>query len=212
MSEATSPIRHHLDAATLMSFAAGSMPEALAAVAAAHISLCPSCARAARQMERIGSAMFAQLAPTPIRRTAPVLAMRSDEANVEAGERPQRGALACAIGTDDLDQVRWRRLGPGIWHHRLAATSGDLRLLKVAPGRRMPEHGHAGQELTLMLRGSYQDETGRYLPGDVADLDTEIEHTPIADAETGCICLIASERPARFKGLLSRIVQPLTGL
>jgi len=39
-----------------------------------------------------------------------------------------------------------------------------------------------------------------------------VEHRPIADQETGCIRLIASESKARFKGLVARLVQPLTGV
>jgi anti-sigma factor ChrR (cupin superfamily) len=29
---------------------------------------------------------------------------------------------------------------------------------------------------------------------------------------TGCICLIASERKARFKGLVARLMQPFIGI
>ena len=36
-------ITHHLDDATLMSFAAGSLPAALSAVAAAHVAMCARC-------------------------------------------------------------------------------------------------------------------------------------------------------------------------
>jgi putative transcriptional regulator len=92
------------------------------------------------------------------------------------------------------------------------AGRGGLGLLKVAPGRVVPEHGHAGAELTLVLRGSFHDATGRYLPGDVADLDETVEHKPIADPGRECICLVASERPSRFRGLLARLLQPLHGL
>lgn len=66
--------------------------------------------------------------------------------------------------------------------------------------------------MTLVLRGSYTDSTGHYAAGDVADLADDVEHAPIADAKEGCICLIASEKPARFKGLLARMMQPLAGL
>ena len=76
----------------------------------------------------------------------------------------------------------------------------------------MPEHGHGGCEMTLVLAGSYHDETGAFGPGDLQDVDESVEHKPLTDAVTGCICLIASERPARFKGLFGRLFQPLTGM
>ncbi len=209
-------ITHHLDDATLMSFAAGGLPQALSAVVAAHIAVCPACAREVRRMAVVGAVLLAALPETKLEHPAPVMAMRRQEADqfhaesvVCSDEVP--GPLARLIGTN-LDNVPWRRLSIGVWHHRLPSGDGDLRLLKVAAGRRMPEHGHGGSELTLMLRGSYTDVTGTYTPGDVADLDDTIDHSPVADAVTGCICLIASERPAHFKGLIPRLVQPLTGM
>ena len=76
----------------------------------------------------------------------------------------------------------------------------------------MPEHGHGGAELTLVLRGAFHDETGRYARGDVADLDETVEHQPVVtDAGGDCICLIASEKPERFHGLVARLLQPLRG-
>ncbi len=65
--------------------------------------------------------------------------------------------------------------------------------------------------MTLVLRGAYQDETGRYETGDVADLYGVAEHTPIADAKDGCICLIATLGRMAFKSPLARLLQPLTG-
>jgi putative transcriptional regulator len=210
-------IRHHPDDATLMSFAAGSLTEALAAVVASHLDVCATCRRELRLMQQMGGALLETLPAPSLDRLTPVMALHRQEADVVARPVPNRQtaevpqSLARLVKTD-LDNIPWRRLGVGVWHHRLPCSSGDLRLLRVAAGRRMPEHGHGGSELTLMLRGSYHDETGTYQAGDVADLDDDIEHTPVAHAETGCICLIASEKPAKFKGLISRLVQPLTGM
>jgi putative transcriptional regulator len=61
-------------------------------------------------------------------------------------------------------------------------------------------HGHRGSELTLVLAGAFADATGAYHRGDVQDPDDETEHQPAADKESGCICLIASERPPRLIG------------
>ncbi len=76
----------------------------------------------------------------------------------------------------------------------------------------MPDHGHGGAELTLVLDGAYADQTGEYGAGDIQDVDENVEHTPMADSGTGCICLIASESPARFKGWIGRLFQPFTGM
>lgn len=85
-------------------------------------------------------------------------------------------------------------------------------MLKVQSGLSLPEHGHGGSELTIVLAGSYRDEIGHFRAGDVADLDDSIEHQPVADKEDGCICLIATDSRARFKGVVGRLMQPFTGM
>lgn len=207
-----------------MSCSAGSMPEAFAAIMATHMMLCPQCRRDLALMEHIGTALFDQLAPASIERAAPVAQLRSLEAETPtqpashskstamAGDVP--ATLAPVLGTS-LDSIPWKRLGPGLWQHRIALSNeqrGDLRLFKVAPGKALPEHGHSGMELTLVLRGAFRDATGEYKVGDVADVDDAVTHQPVADDKEGCICLAATLGRLKFKGKLARLIQPLTGL
>jgi len=214
-------IRNHPDSATLMSFAAGALAEPLAAVVAAHAAMCGSCRREIADMELIGAALLVQLGSGGRQATSvSVLSPRAlpaqktpAPAQAVTGERLP-SPIARTYGLT-FETIPWKRLGPGVWHHRLplsAGAEGDLRLLKIAAGRRMPEHGHGGSELTLVLDGAYSDDTGTYRRGEMQDVDESIEHTPVADQKDGCICLIASDRPARFKGLMARLVQPLTGI
>jgi putative transcriptional regulator len=216
---------HHPDDATLMSFAAGSLPEPLALVIASHCAICPRCTAEVKSMERLGSAVFAELQPASLIGAVPVMALRSTESSVSsaAPRSPVDDYDADAdvplplrhLVGGKLDNIQWQRLGIGVWHAPVLqhkSARGDVRLLRVEPGRAMPEHGHGGSELTMILRGSYQDEIGRFGPGDVADLDDDIEHRPVADAQTGCICIIASEKQAVFKGFFARLIQPLTGI
>lgn len=204
-------INHHLDDATLMSFVAGSLPETLAAVAAVHISMCPRCRREVAMHEHVGAALIQNIAPAELRRSALEIA--------EAEIRQQAPALAEAAAPlerlvgGDLDEVRWRWIGPGLWHRLLHdGGRGTLQLIKAAPGASVPEHTHGGGELTLVLRGALVDETGTYHSGDVADLDESVEHNPVADKDAGCICLIANEQPTRFRGVLARVMQRWHGL
>ena len=213
-------IQHHPDISTLMSCAAGSQPEALAAVVASHVAMCPACNSELRKMQQIGVALFEKLPAADVIAKAPVIGARAAEAESDIPEAHHSAVgdvpahLAPLLGAN-LDSVAWKLLAPGIWHYPIPLSKGakgDLRLVKVAPGKELPEHGHAGEELTLLLRGSYRDEVGTFKTGDIADLDNDIEHRPVADPETGCICLIASEKKARFKGLIARLVQPFTGI
>jgi putative transcriptional regulator len=211
-------ITHHLDDATLMSFAAGSLPAALSAVAAAHVAMCARCRHEIAGLERVGGALLAELQPARLDRAEPSPSAATSLMDITQHPKdgtPDRGLPRPLDRLLDggLDTVRWHRLGLGVWHHRLVvAGRGGLGLLKVSAGRVIPEHGHSGAELTLVLRGSFHDVTGEYGPGDVADLDETIEHKPVANPGPDCICLVASETPARFRGLIARLLQPLHGL
>ncbi len=212
-------ITHHPEPESLMSCSAGSMPEAFAAVMATHISMCPCCRKDLSILEHVGAALFDSLVPTSVVRPAPVIGLRASEAGTgEVTPATSRGdvpsALLPVIG-EFLNDVPWTRLSPGVWQHQIALSDGDrgdLRLIKVSPGYALPEHGHSGSEITLVLRGSYRDATGVYRTGDVADLSEEVEHAPLADAVEGCICLIATDGKLKFKSRIARFVQPLFGL
>lgn len=211
-------MQHHPDGATLMSYAAATLPEALSAVVAAHLSMCPACRAAVRDLDHVGAALLSQVR----REAGPGSVSRRDRHSAEAAATDVAPAqcdrlppaLSRAYGLT-LATVPWKRLGPGVWHHRLPLRQpgdGDLRLLRIAPGRAMPDHGHSGSELTLVIEGCYGDVTGRYHRGDVQDVDEGIDHQPIVEAGEPCICLIASEHPARFKSIIGRIMQPWTGM
>ncbi len=210
-------IRHHPDSTTLLSYAAATIAEPLAAVVAAHLSMCPRCRAEVADLELLGSAIMLS---SPGRSVGAALKVPARPADV-ATQNTQRIAhsndrLPAPIAVTyalSFESIPWKRLGPGVWHQRLALrqeNDGDLRLLRIAPGRKMPDHGHGGAELTLMIEGSYSDVTGTYQRGDIQDVDEGIEHQPIVDTGSECVCLIASEHPARFKTLVGRLTQPWT--
>lgn len=209
----TAPNARHPEGDTLMAFAAGTLGEALSAVVAAHVGACPACRREVRLLSGLGGGLLESLGgealPQPPNLPSPAdaagIPSRADPAD------PMPAIIQHRYGLK-LADVPWKTMGPGLWFHWLPlseGTPGELRLLRVAAGRRIPEHAHAGSELTFVIEGGFHDVTGSYAAGDVQDVDGDIEHTPTADAE-GCICLVAAEAPAAFKGLLGRLVQPLT--
>lgn len=213
-------LKHHPDGATMMSFAAATLAEPLAAVVAAHLSMCRECRAEVANLELLGGAL---LQSSPRRSDEPALQVSTRPIGVGNTAAPrnigQSGdrlppAIVAAYGIS-LASVPWKRLGPGVFHHRLPLRhegTGDLRLLRIGAGRTMPDHGHGGAELTLVIEGAYSDVTGTYRRGDIQDVDESIEHQPIVDKSGECVCLIASEHPARFKSLAARLTQPWTGM
>lgn len=221
-------VKHHLDEATLVSYAAGSMSQAMALVVACHIAMCPKCRERVKDSEAIGGMLLEGLQPAAIKGDAldSVLAALDNEPSVNAAIAPTEvhrdraaGARSVPAPLQDyisgsLDTVEWRTIVPGVYYHDLPCKSergGVSRLLRIAPGKAMLPHSHDGNELTLILQGSFSDEVGRFTAGDIADLDGDIEHQPLVDSEVDCICLIATEAPLKFSTLLGKIVQPITG-
>ena len=213
-------IEHHPDTATLASYAAGSLDEAFATVVAAHLASCAKCRARLHEIEEVGGTMLETIDAVGLNEAALERAMsRLDEPSEERAEpRSAEQSLPRPLGrlvTALFDAIAWKSVAPGVAVHRLPtskAARGSLTLLKIAPGKKIPEHGHGGMEITLVLTGSYRDALGRFGPGDVADLDEDIEHQPVVDSDEPCICLVASEAPTRFKSFFGRLFQPLVGV
>jgi putative transcriptional regulator len=167
-------------------------------------------------LEVIGALLLERVEPVPaeVPQVARAAEPRHRSPSVVSSDGILPSALARLVG-GGLDRIHWSSVAPGVQQCRLPlskSSDGHLMLLKIGAGRRVPEHGHGGAELTLVLTGSYSDATGRYARGDVADLDETVEHQPVVDEDGECICLVASETKAKFKGVLPRLLQPIIGL
>ena len=224
-------INHHLDEATLFSYVAGSLSQGMALVVASHISICEGCRERVFETEAIGGALLdaaasdnvsEELNQTALEQalacldeeepTLPASTLGHAEiaANTSISRTEVPAPLSDYIGSS-LDDIQWKRFSPGFFYFDVfSERQGICRLLKVAPGKSILPHGHHGNELTLLLRGSYADEVGRFTRGDIADLDDQIEHQPLVDGNEDCICLVATDSPLRFTTLLGKVLQPMT--
>ncbi|WP_426690552.1 ChrR family anti-sigma-E factor [Rhodanobacter ginsengiterrae] len=215
---------HHLDDATLLSYSAGALPAALAVVASTHLERCADCRARLLDADQIGGVLIQQQrvdAPADDRRAA-MLALLDDEPadqrmvlpiESEEAHDPDRlpGALHPWFGKS-MRALRWKRVAPGVQRIRASGISGgDLMLLRIAPGSKLPLHSHGGSELTMILDGAYDDMLGHFGPGDVADLDGEINHQPVTSPGVPCICVAATDAPLVFSGWVARTLQPLFG-
>lgn len=212
--------KHHPDPSSIMSYAAGSLPESIAMVVACHLSSCEHCRELLADAEEVGRSLLEALEPAPMTEGVresmlamldniepeplPLVALKPSSGNIPAPLQPMLG--------QELDKLHWRTLAPGMKQFIIPTSEGKLRLLKIAPGTSMPMHSHTGSELTMVLQGSYSDELGRFCAGDVADLDPEIRHQPMVDTHEDCICLIATDAPLKFSGLIPRLLQPFFDL
>ncbi|MDE2385100.1 MAG: ChrR family anti-sigma-E factor [Alphaproteobacteria bacterium] len=216
-------VSHHLDDATLLSHAAGTLPRTLALVVDAHLEMCPHCRAALKAANAIGGALLSDLSPAPVSSSLKDAVMgRIGSATIHRLPRAQAArqggvplALQRVLRLDSLDDIPWRKSAPGVHIHKLpkeAGEAGFFGLLKIAPGAAMPEHGHGGSELTLILQGAYHDELGHFGEGDIADHDESVDHTPVAEGEQPCICLVATQAPTRFRSWPARVMQKFIGI
>lgn len=213
---------HHLDSTTLLAYAAGTLEEAFTIVAAAHLDGCDECRKAVRAAEAMGGVMLEEIGESPVSDACKAKTLKLlDQATLHRFPVPQAQAgeipppLARLLDISSFDQLVWKKKAPGVAMINVKlpeGARGQLKLLRIGAGRAMPEHGHGGEEITLVLQGAYRDHMGRFAAGDVADLDEEIEHKPVVEGDGECICLVATERPTRFKSFAARLMQPLVGI
>jgi putative transcriptional regulator len=215
-------MNHHPTDLTLSLFAAGALDDACAAVVATHLSLCADCRRAAADFEAVGAAALEELAPQALAADA------LESFWSRAGAQEHAGAGMSVPGGDILippalrrhvngafEGLDWRPFSKGFSQHVLEARGyrpGALRLLKIEPGLRIPKHSHAGSEFTLILKGAYEDELGVFARGDFADLSAEDSHSPRAIGSEDCICLVATDAPLVFRGLVEKAAQRFIGI
>ncbi|WP_299143913.1 ChrR family anti-sigma-E factor [uncultured Tateyamaria sp.] len=209
-------IKHHLTDDVLMGYAAGTLPEAFNLMVATHVSLCDTCRARAESFDALGGEVMAQ---TPGNDVAMDTDSFAATMSLIAGGAPDEirmprdagsilpGPLQDYVG-GGVDAVKWRSVGMGV-KQAILPTSRDAsaRLLFIPAGAAMPDHGHKGTEMTMVLQGAFQDEDDYFARGDVEIADSDLHHTPVADIHEDCICLAVTDAPLEFQGLLPKIAQ-----
>lgn len=211
-------IKHQIPDSLLMGYAAGALPQAFDLVVASHVSLNDEARARLASFEAVGGSVLAEMEEAEVAEDSLAQTLARIDASMErtAPEQPRPGIfpepLRKIVG-GDAEAVEWRNLALGTKQYVLHTEDGaSARLLYIPAGQAMPEHGHRGMELTLVLKGAYRDEADRFARGDVEFADDETDHTPVAETGEDCICLIATESRLRFKGILPRIAQPFIGI
>ena len=206
-------IIHHIRPELLTAWVSGNLPAPFAVVVASHVAMCAECRAASGAAQSLGGALLDQLAPSTL---APDALSRALAALDQPRPRLPQPIRRAGIFPSPLMEVlggqppRWKMLGGGIRQQiLLREPEGSLRLLYIPQGRKVPEHGHGGMELTLVLQGSFSDRHGHFAVGDVEDAHDDVDHQPIAGMGEACICLAATDAPLRFRALLPRMLQPL---
>ena len=199
-----------------MAYAAGTLPEAFNLMVATHVSICDECRAVVESYDALGGEVLDQtpgndVALTPGSFAATMALIAGGAPEQIRTERPRDPVLPHPLQDyvgGGLDAIKWRSVGMGV-KQAILPTSKDAsaRLLYIPAGTAMPDHGHHGLEMTLVLQGAFQDEDDYFARGDVEVADSDMHHTPVADIHEDCICLAVTDAPLRFQGLLPKIAQ-----
>ena len=205
-------IKHHLNDELLMAYSAGTLPEAFNIVVATHISMCDECRARLEALDAVGGALVETGDAVDVAGDCydRVLAMIGGGAPEQ--QEPVTSAFPSPLASylpERESDIAWRAAGMGVRQSILKTSkAASVRLLHIPAGAAMPDHGHHGTELTLVLRGAFRDETDRFGPGDIEIADEDLHHTPVAEPNEDCICLAATNAPLKFTGWLPRLAQP----
>ena len=198
----------------LMEYAAGTLDEATSLVISAHAALSPYARRRLDRFDGLGGLLLENccgetpMAANALEKTLARLSEHPAKTDVNIEEEDAgcflEGLALPSCFKAYVQEAHWQTIYPGMAIQTVdtVCTKSRARLLKVDPGVKTPEHSHRGREITLMLDGAFHDESGTYSRGDliIVDEDFDFTHQPVADARTGCICLVVTTAPIKLTG------------
>ena len=217
-------IRHHPNMQLLTDYAAGSLPFGQSLCISIHQEKCHECQHHIRELNGLGGALLEQLEPTTVAaEMLDSLMTRIDADTCDPLPRSNQAKQAPNPGSGNTPRALAKLLPGGMnsiaWKRTTSSLStaplqvGDdatqVSLIRMKPGGRIDKHYHGGDELTVVLKGGFSDDSGDYKAGDFVFCSRDDTHQPIAHQNEDCICLAAQDAPIKFTGVKGLILNPL---
>lgn len=217
-------VKYHPDTRFLTDYAAGSLPQSQALCVAAHLHYCPACRVKVGELTRLGSELFMAQEPLPVAGDSfDRLMARLDTAPAETPSRRESPRPSTRLPraihkltNGDLDSLRWRRVGKSFRYSTIPmAPKGpgdeqrETSLLYISAGGNVPKHHHRGDEITVVLKGSFSDQEDHYHVGDYIVRTSGETHTPVASQDEDCLCLSTLDAPIVINNWFYRLLMPL---
>ncbi len=170
----------------------------------------------------LGSEMFLQLAPVEggdagfERLLARVDSLPATTASSDAeadAQDIQQSTLPKAlhkITRGNPDNLQWRRLGRNFRYSNLPIDPDRVtNLLHIKAGCSLPHHRHNGDEITVVIKGSFSDHDDKYNVGDFIVRTSGEQHRPVASQDEDCLCLSTLDSPIVMTNWFYRILQSI---
>lgn len=207
----------------LQKFVAGEVSTGLSVAVSAHIEHCAACQQASAKLEQALSADWDAAAiaiaesefnsildhiaakPQSVAAATVDAVPRAIVVNNKSVSLPRVLAKIAAAG------LEWQHLRGGI-SHALVKLDDHTRceFIYMKPGSKAPAHTHSGNEVMIVLDGSFCDELGEYQAADFVMRDPSHRHQP--RSVEGCLCFSVLDSPLLFTTGLQRLLNPLNRL
>jgi putative transcriptional regulator len=192
---------YHPGEELLYQHAGGALPLARRVLLESHLSFCPECREAARELSRPGGQHLRAFPGA----AAPAALWQKIAAKLEMEMAAPRNLLEDtplpAAARAELPPVHqplaWNGLpGSPTQLTRLVVDEEaglELYLIHNPPSSTFPYHKHLGSEELLILKGGLTDQYGHYLAGDLQQYGKGSAHEPLVDAGPTCWALTCVE-------------------
>ena len=110
------------------------------------------------------------------------------------------------LTSGNLEQLNWRRIGKNfrISNINIDDKQRETSLFCIKAGGHVPHHRHKGDEITVILKGSFSDHEGKYGVGDFVVRTRGETHKPVASQDQDCLCLSTLDAPIVMSNWLLR--------
>ena len=208
---------HHPSTEMLLEFSAGTLDTATALCVSAHLHFCQSCREELMHLNEIGAQLLVETQPEDIDDSLLDTVMSKIDAAEPASEAPKTEVprtefpfcIDKLISKPEGTPV-WRRLSKSVNIARLNTGQNkyEVALHRICAGGKTPAHDHHGTEYTVVLKGSFSDETSVYKEGDFIVRNPGDVHQPMGAKNGECICLSALEAPIKLTNPLGFFFKP----
>lgn len=214
--------KYHPDTRFISDFAAGTLPLSQALCVSAHLHYCEECQGKVSQLTDLGAELFNDLEPLTMEKgfsdlmsrikSLPTNDIETDPDRLKSKSRSDSvlPAALLKLTKNDLDSLDWHAIGKHFRYTELNVNdlARETSLLSIKAGGNVPKHRHKGDEITVVLKGSFSDQDGHYQVGDFIVRTQGEMHEPVAAQDEDCLCLSTLDAPIKMSNWIYRLLVP----
>lgn len=222
-------INHHPKFELIQAFVNGDLPASLSVGVAIHADMCPVCQQTIAQiteqvaetsfeeeyldrfivddieaLDAVAAIDFDHMIDDIVESSDISVALPKAEKTISFNDK----TYSIPSALNNMELGKHAHIGK-LTRSRIQLNENEIHtsLLHIQPGGGVPEHTHKGFELTVLLEGSFHDESGEYVKGDFIMLDSSHQHHPIS--KNGCLCYTVANDALHFTQGINKLLNPI---